>query len=239
MRRRLQASASETLAPFCVRQAGSAGLSVCVKAASRFLHNPEVMMHIPTRPLLIPRSAFAPALSLRAALVGLAALVCGACGGNNDTGRETGVTADAATLAACDLLTADEIAQVLEAPVGAPHEQVISPPAPNRAGIAECTYVATDDSGQFVSVFLRRSAARDNDPATVRETVTSSGSTVTDVPDLGDAAFWDGAKLHVFSGGHTYFTIGVAGETALENAKSLARIALTRVVAPPSATQSQ
>lgn len=167
-------------------------------------------------------------------VAGLVAFTCSACGADRNDSRESSPrTGSPATVDVCELVTREEVARVMQVPMREPQEQVISAAAADRAGIAQCTYLAADAPAHSVAVFLRQSPARDNDPAAIRTTLETAGVSISEVAGVGDAAFWDGAKLHVFHDGYFYLTVAVSGRESetqgREAAIALARTAVDRL----------
>ncbi|MGH8250155.1 MAG: hypothetical protein ACREVI_05585 [Steroidobacteraceae bacterium] len=117
----------------------------------------------------------------------------------------------AAAVTACDLVTKDEGAAALGEAVDEPVEQIISAGSAELAAMSMCTVQATAAPGKTLSLSFRRSPVPDNQPESVRGTLTDSGVRTEDVPGIGDTAFWGASELHVFFGGNSYLSVSVRG----------------------------
>lgn len=140
--------------------------------------------------------------------------------------------AAAVAVTACDLVTGDEGAAALGEAVDEPVEQVISAGSAEMAAMSMCTVQATASPGKTLFLSFRRSPVADNQPESVRQTLTESGVTAEDIPGIGDAAFWGASELHVFFGGNSYLAVSVRGlddgPGALARATDVARRAIGR-----------
>ena len=145
----------------------------------------------PSAPLPLLVVAFLAALLLASCGTGAAA------GGPSGGGNPAGVKRTPLTLAACDLITADDAAAALGGPVG----------ASARSGgggeivITDCAYRASGETTRKVSLMVRHP----QNPALARQEWESArpalernvGATTHAVADLGEGAFWaEGEGVH-------------------------------------------
>ncbi|MEX0734806.1 MAG: hypothetical protein WDZ66_13355 [Steroidobacteraceae bacterium] len=129
-------------------------------------------------------------------------------------------------------MTKDEGAAALGEAVNDPTEQIISAGSAEMAAMSTCTVQATASPGKTLSLSFRRSPVPDNQPDSVRRTLTESGVTAVDVPGIGDAAFWGASELHVFFAGNSYLSVSLRGldddAAAFARASEVARRAMER-----------
>lgn len=156
-------------------------------------------------------------------------LALGACGRDGDSSPLPAAAADART--ACDLLTRETAADALGEAVDEPVEQIVNPGSAEMAALSQCSTQASAAPGKSLSLFFRRSPVADNQPDSVRGTLSDAGVAARDVAGVGDAAFWGASELHVFFDGNRYLIVGVRGfddAAALERATRVAKDAITR-----------
>lgn len=164
-----------------------------------------------------------------------AALVLAACGGNApEDGRAAEALTQTTTAAeprdACALLPGSEVAAV----IGRAARDSLAMQMEDEAGtvaLSQCNY-ATERSPAEFSLMLRREtggASAADASASVRQTLSESGVTVQDVSGLGEAAFWGGNQLHVFTGQGWYLIVSTSGDAGLPQAQALAERALARL----------
>jgi hypothetical protein len=166
------------------------------------------------------------------AVVLLAAAVAAGCGTAEaeKPGAEGGPAAKStqAIPHTCTLLPKAEAEAVAGEPLGEPKK---GPEAPASADVtaSQCLY-ASSDGMRSMSVLVRHSKKGDNEPGYARGAMKSSGMTVTDVPGLGDAAFWTGGQLQAFKGRHVQVVVSMIGfERPEERATAAARKLLEKL----------
>jgi hypothetical protein len=177
----------------------------------------------------------APRRSLVLPLVmGLALAGCGPSGGEKQASRAP--SAAARRIDPCVLLTAADAQAALGGPVGQLMMTSVLDDARNSSGDpAQCGYGLEDDPSRTVRLEVRPMA----DAARAQGALDSSRSVlaaagVTDVPGLGDAAFWAGGAIHQLHlrKGSTGIVVTCdpgAGKDALAVAKAVAQRALGRL----------
>jgi hypothetical protein len=166
--------------------------------------------------------------------ISMLALVA-SCGGESanvgDTSAVTAAqpTAKAAPANACALLPGAEVGGIIERAV----RDSLAMQMDGGAGgvtLSQCNY-ATAQNPATASLMLRRSAPGETvaqGSKTARETLTQSGTSVQDVPGLGETAFWGGNQLHVFTRDGWYLIVTVPASDGLPIAQALATRALAR-----------
>jgi hypothetical protein len=133
----------------------------------------------------------------------------------------------------CALITRAEAEAALGEPVGEPEcDTAVSP-----TGQALCVYSSTT-SERFVQISVTETGAmaetlrvQGESAATIYRTTRDNFEPVTEVPGIGDDAFWDVPGLHVLKG-DVYLIIAVGNTDDPENlelAQSLAEIAVPRL----------
>jgi hypothetical protein len=131
---------------------------------------------------------------------------------------------------ACEVLPGSDVQSVLGEPVR-DSLALKMPDTEGPATLSQCNY-ATADNPAAVSLLLRRNAPGESVETasrSVRQTLSESNVQVDDVPTLGEIAFWGGNQLHVFVGQEWYVVISPVPAAGLEQARSLADLALSRL----------
>jgi hypothetical protein len=171
----------------------------------------------------------------RAGLV-LAAAGLLACGGETANSGDTTATAATPSVSAtapanaCELLPASEVTTILGETVR--DSVALALPGGGAATtLSQCNYASATNAAA-VSLMLRRNAP--GETATqgmkgARETMAQSGVTVEDVPGLGEAAFWGGNQLHVFTNNGWYLVASPSRSGGLAQARALAEKAMSRL----------
>jgi len=182
----------------------------------------------------VPPNAYS-GRACRAALWLSTLLLVASCGGESanvgDTSAVTAAqpTAKAAPANACALLPGAEVGGIIERAVRDSLAMQMDGGA-GGATVSQCNY-ATAQNPATASLMLRRSAPGETvaqGSTSARETLTQSGTSVRDVPGLGETAFWGGNQLHVFTKDGWYLIVTVSASDGLPIAQALASRALAR-----------
>lgn len=170
--------------------------------------------------------------------LGIAALFLAACGGDTtpDAGTDDPATPTEAVAPtggpsdACALLPGDEVADV----IGRPVQDSLALQMGGGTGtvaLSQCNY-ATEQNPAAFSLMLREMAEEESveaGSASARQTLAEIGVEVQEISSLGEAAFWGGNQLHVFTGNGWYLIVSTSGEAGLDQARPLAERALSRL----------
>ena len=184
---------------------------------------------------IVPPNAYSRRARRAALLISILALA-GSCGGESANIGDTSAVAEAqpaakaAPASACALLPAAEVGGIIERAVRDSVAMQMDGGA-GAATLSQCNY-STAQNPAAASLMLRRSAPGETaaqGSKSARETLTQSGVTVQDVPNLGETAFWGGNQLHVFTKDGWYLIVSVPPSDGLPIAHALASRALARL----------
>ncbi|MGA7615060.1 MAG: hypothetical protein WBX15_07755 [Thermoanaerobaculia bacterium] len=149
-------------------------------------------------------------------ILGLSLLSLVGCNGSGKpspatTSHSATATAESAPpekqLDACKLLPSSAIAEVLGEPAGEPRELVNSPMGRVTPGMSSCLFKSST-SDRELTLFVEQSPIENPHHAdAVREELADSSVKMITVPGLGNDAFWQFDKLHVFEGGKYYLIV--------------------------------
>jgi hypothetical protein len=147
-------------------------------------------------------------------LVAAFAVTAPACGGADSSAPASAPGGRPATTDVCALLTAEDVAQALGEPAGAPEPGMSMPGSGAAASMTACAFHAAG-SPRTIGVTLWRStdsrytsAGLDGARATLRDV---TGSAPEEISGLGQVAFWGGFQLHVVKDANTYVIVAPSG----------------------------
>jgi len=131
---------------------------------------------------------------------------CGTAGAEKST---TGAAPAAAIPHTCTLLPKPEAEAIVGETLG-DAKKGPEPPASADVTSSQCIY-ASADGLRSMSVLVRHSKRGDNSPGYARGVLVDSGMKVSNVPGVGDAAFWAGVQLQAFKGANLQVVVTMMG----------------------------